>query len=249
MVDDLATELDVGYLLDQLNSLKGSIETLAIMPESTEDETELEWLLDMITHPRKSLKHFTALKHLVVPQVFLFSTESAIYVPPSKSCRPKDLPPKLETLEILYPYEDVEDWVLGFIPPNSRSNGTKVLPNFRQLTLSCLEEVGTPMSYFATFRNQVWWTLSTDYGIETYAKCAIMEAGLSLAKLWLRDQDKSGSEDEWSDEYEDDSDGDDDDEMPDLIDPTDDMQDGSDSDMPDLVDTTDNTTDLIDPMD
>jgi hypothetical protein len=61
-------------------------------------------------------------------------------------CRPKDLPPKLETLGILYPHEDVEDWVTGFVP--RKPDEEKVLSNFREGTLTCRDEVGKPASYF-----------------------------------------------------------------------------------------------------
>ena len=238
--------------MDQLNNMKCSLETLAITLETTEDESELEWLLDMISQPTKSLKHFAALKELVVPQSFLFATDSSIWLHPGKSCRPRDLPPKLETLEILYPHEDVEEWVTGFVP--SKPDGKRVLPNFRELTLTCRDEVGMPATYFATDIEKIWWTLSTDYSIETYAFCQIQESRQNLAELWLKNVDNTDSEDEWSDEDEDDSDGDGDDdaEMPDLMDPTDDMLDRSDSfaDMPELVDTNnDMAADLIDPMD
>jgi hypothetical protein len=221
----------------------------------------LEWLLDMITQPRKSLKHFTALKQLVIPHVFLFVPDSPIWAPPGKSCRPKDLPPKLETLEILYPDEDVKDWALGFIP--TKLNGKNVLPNFRELTLTCRDEIGVPAAFFITDTDKIWWTLSENYDIETYAFCQITEHRMRLAELWLEGMDDADSEDEWSDEDEDedddtdeddaDGDDDDDDEMPDLIDPTDDddIPDHMDSfeDMPDLIDTTDATAGLIDPMD
>jgi hypothetical protein len=252
--DDLTTQLDAGYLMDQLKCMKSSLETLAITLETTADDSELEMVVDMISQPRRSLKHFTAMKELVVPQAFLFAPESSMWLHPGKSCRPKDLPSKLETLEILYPQEGVEDWVTGFIP--TESNGKKVLPNFRELTLTCRDEVAMPVSYFTTDVESIWYTLATDYGIQTYAFCQIQESRQSLMELWLKNVNSPDSEDEWSDEDEDESDGDDDDdEMPDLIDPSEDMTDLTDpyEDMPDLVDLVatacDMPADLIEPMD
>jgi hypothetical protein len=139
--DDLTTQLDAGYFIDQLNTVQGTLETLEITLETTDDESELEWLLDMLTRPKKSMKSFVSLKKLVVPQVFLFTFGSAIWAQSNKICRPKDLPPMLETLEIMYPHEDIEEWVTGFIPRKSEER--KVLPRFKELMLTCRIEVGT----------------------------------------------------------------------------------------------------------
>ncbi|KAF1938251.1 hypothetical protein EJ02DRAFT_354953 [Clathrospora elynae] len=225
--DDLTTQLDAGYFMDQLNSVQSSLETLAITLETTDDESELEWLLDMAIHPKRSLRHFAALKQLVIPQAFLLATGSLIWAHRGKSCRPKNLPPMLETLELLYPEEDVEDWVTGFI--STKIDQKKLPLNFRELTLTCRDEVGTPASYFTTEVKQIWQSLSADFGIETYAFCQIKELKSNLAALYkegsLKRHESETDKNGWSDEdsYDtedgyDSEDSDEDDDMPDLID-------------------------------
>lgn len=133
------TQLDAGYFMDQLHCVKSTLETLAVTFETTEEESELEWLLDMCTQPKGSLKDFSTLKSLVLPQSFLFTIQS---VYDHSACQPKDLPLKLESLEILYPHEDVELWVYGFLDTDAKSD----LPSIKELTLTCRDEVGTYLS-------------------------------------------------------------------------------------------------------
>ena len=131
------TQLDVGYFMDQLHGVQTTLETLAITFETADDESELEWLLDMCTQPKGSLKDFASLKCLVLPQSFLFTTASAIWGV-SEACRPKDLPSTLESLEILYPHEDVEEWISGFLHTDVKSSPC----NVKEVTLTCRDEVG-----------------------------------------------------------------------------------------------------------
>jgi hypothetical protein len=209
------------------------LETLAITLETTDDESELEWLLDMVTSPKESLCHLTNLKHLVLPQVFLFNAESSTW--PSKSCQPKDLPPKLETLEILYPQEEVEEWVAGFVP--RRTDQCKTHSTFRKITLKCRDEVGTPASYFSTEVDRIWWELTTNQGIDTYTICQIQESSSNLAELWYAESllktHSEGGQDEPGGKWRDDTNSDvaDDDDEP--LDPVDLLE----------------TPDLVDPMD
>ncbi|KAF1851115.1 uncharacterized protein K460DRAFT_382619 [Cucurbitaria berberidis CBS 394.84] len=206
--DDLMTELDAGYFIDQLRSVQTTLETLAITFESTEDETELEWMLEMCARPKGSLKDFTILKRLVLPQPFLFTPESL----GPESCHPNDLPSNLKYLEILYPHPDVEFWVGGFLPPDASS--------VKELTLTCRDEVGTPAHYFAMEVDPIWWALSVEADIEAYTFCQTEGSRKNLAATYLEDE----SVDEWSEDDEDDDDEDDDDdtddEMPDAVDPT-----------------------------
>lgn len=87
--DDLLTELDTGYFIDQLCKVEGTLETLAITLEMTDDESELEWLLGMCSSPRRSFKNFESLKRLIIPEAFLFTTITPDTYPFNYSCLPK----------------------------------------------------------------------------------------------------------------------------------------------------------------
>ena len=196
--DDLNTQLEGGYFMDQLNSMKSTLETLAITLETTDDDSELEWLLDMITSPKGSLEHFDVLRHLVLPQAFLFAVESMPWE--SKSCRPKDLPPKLESLEIFYPSEEIENWVAGFVSANT--DDVKPLPALKEITLTCRDEVGAPASYFSSEVDKIWWELATDHGIDSYTYCQIQEHKSNLAELWYKESLDTAPSEEHQDEGE-----------------------------------------------
>ncbi|KAH7390511.1 hypothetical protein BKA66DRAFT_510598 [Pyrenochaeta sp. MPI-SDFR-AT-0127] len=211
---DLMTQLDAGYFMDQLSSVQDTLEDLAITSELPDDEIELEWLLEMWRQPKESLKSFVALKHLVLPQAFLFATGSEAWVDANEYCRATNLPSTLESLEILYPHEDVEFWVADFMKNNS--DDMPSISNLKEITLTCRDEVGTPSSFFTTEVAKIWWTLSADLGIETFALCQTEGSRMNLAELYHdeRLEESEGETDEdqdgWSDEDE---------EMPDLIDP------------------------------
>lgn len=87
--DDILTQLDTGYFLDQLCSVQDTLEKLTITLEMMDDESEMDWLLDMWLTPKSSLKHFSSLKHLAMPQVFLYEATAVIGVPSLDSCHPK----------------------------------------------------------------------------------------------------------------------------------------------------------------
>ncbi|KAL1793513.1 hypothetical protein ACET3X_008495 [Alternaria dauci] len=180
--DDLNTQLEGGYFMDQLNSMQNTLETLAITLETPDDDSELEWLLDMVTSPKDTLRHFNVLKHLVVPQAFLFAAGSMSLA--SKSCQPKDLPPKLEILEVFYPGEEIENWVAGFA---SEEPGEHEPPALREITLTCRDEVGAPASYFMKEVDRIWWELATNYDIDSYALCQIEKQRSNLAQLWYEE--------------------------------------------------------------
>ncbi|KAG9196108.1 hypothetical protein G6011_01229 [Alternaria panax] len=224
--DDRNTQLEGGYFIDQLNSMRNTLETLAITLETTEDDSELEWLLEMITSPKDSLDHFTVLKNLVLPQAFIFAVGSVPWE--IRSCRPRDLPPKLEMLGIFYPGEEVEDWVAGFV--SQHTDDAKSSPLLKEITLTCRDEVGAPASYFSTDVNDIWWELATYHGIDAYTFCQIQEHKSNLAKSWYeeslgaasRKQGQNGAEGERNDGTDGDR-ADDCEKMADLINVADDL--------------------------
>lgn len=195
------------------------METLEITLETSDDESELEWLLDMLVQPKTSFKHFTAMTKLALPHAFLIAAPGTW---PGTTCWPKDLPPKLEFLDILYPHAHVEDWIQGFVPGDSEEK--KAIPNIKELTLVCRDEVGTPASYFAAEVDKIWWILRAEHGIESYTFCQILESRLSLAQQWYDENGSNAESDEDEDEWSDDTDSEStDQEMPDLEDPMDDI--------------------------
>ena len=216
--DDLSTELNTGYFLEQLSSVQKTLETLSITLETTEEDGELDWLVDMCQHPTKSLKDFTALKSLIVPQPFVFNGQTASWNT-EDNCQPKNLPPKLEQLELLFPHECVEDWVQGFLAENyhdklaETSAQTSIAegPTFKKLTLTCREDVGNGIgaSYFTDTVDEIWWNLSADYGIETEVYDQQRGTRQNLASLYedqgLKEEDSDIDEDDvdegcWEDE-------------------------------------------------
>ncbi|KAH9872826.1 hypothetical protein J1614_005220 [Plenodomus biglobosus] len=228
--DDILTPLDTGYFMDQLCKVQNTLESLTITFEMTEDESEIDWLLDMCTQPKESLRNFTSLKRLIIPQVFLFVVPSPIFPDSGKSCQPKDLPEMLESLEMLYPHEDVEQWAIGFL--DIQNGDDRELPNLREIVLTCRPDVGMSSEYFTRRVERIWWTLMDYYGINTFIICEGEETRESLADLFYEhnfdDEIESGQyegeeEDEFEEDWEDENsdDDDDDDDMPDLIDPMD----------------------------
>ncbi|KAF2624056.1 hypothetical protein BU25DRAFT_305127, partial [Macroventuria anomochaeta] len=218
--DDLATELNTGYFLEQLSSVQKTLETLSITLETTEEDGELDWLVDMCQYPTKSLKDFTVLKSLIIPQPFIFNPQIPGWNT-EEYCQPKDLPPNLEQLELLFPHESVEDWVEGFVIAKDSSNSDTWpaespiiqgrLSKFKKLVLTCRDDVGNGIgaSYFTGDVNEVWWNLSTDRGIETEVHDQLRDTRENLAGLYEDDHldnedsdldDEEVDEDAWEDE-------------------------------------------------
>lgn len=206
--DDLSTELDTGYFLEQLNSVQRTLETLSITLETIEEDGELDWLVDMCQHPTKSMKDFTALKSLTIPQPFIFDGRTASWNT-QDNCQPRDLPPKLEQLELLFPHESVEEWAQGYLSENFYSKSTGVPAwqyaagkrTLKKLILTCREDVGNGIgaSYFTQEVDEIWWTLSTDYGIETEVHDQQRNTRENLAGLY-EDQDLNEEDSELDDE-------------------------------------------------
>jgi hypothetical protein len=212
--DDLTTELNAAYFLDQLCSLHETLESLSITLETTDDDGELEWLVDMCQHPSGSLRSFTALKSLVIPQPFLFTARSANWNT-ENVCHPKDLPPNLEQLELMYPREDVEEWVEGFLDNNyystlyDTSEQTSVSQGnssrFKKLTLTCRDDVGIGAAYFTEGVDMIWWTLSEDVGIEAELHDQLRDTRHNLAGLYedggLGEEGSGDEDDEHDDKH------------------------------------------------
>lgn len=216
---DLMTQLDAGYFMDQLVSVQETLESLAITFELPDDEIELEWLLDMWKQPKESLKSFTALKRLLLPQTFLFHSGPDVWINGGQCCEAKNLPSTLESLEILYPNQDIAYWVTGFVQKSSEEMPS--VPRLSQITLTCRDEVGMPSSFFTTEVEEIWWTLFADLGIETFVICQIEGSRENLAGLY-HDERLEDSEEETDEDEDDDDDewSDDDEEMPDAVEPT-----------------------------
>ena len=204
--DDLTTELNAGYFLGQLHSIQNTIETLSIIIETTEEDGELDWLVDMCQHPTKSLKEFKALKSLVIPQAFVFNAQTAGWNK-EDNCQPKNLPPKLEQLELLWPHESVEEWAEGFLDENyyGNSGGSPVQLSptegrtFTRLTLTCRDDVGIGASYFTEGVDKIWWDLSTVHGIEAEVHDQLRDTRQNLAGLY-EDEDLEEEDSEIDDE-------------------------------------------------
>lgn len=211
--DDLSTELSTGYFLEQLRGSQKTLETLLITLETTADDGELDWLVDMCQHPISSLKHFTALQSLTIPQPFIFDGDIAWDA--EGHCRPNGLPANLERLELLYPHESVEKWAQGFLSENyydQVSKSEKCI--LKKLVLTCREDVGNGIGvrFFTDRVDEVWWTLSTDYGIETEVHDQQRDVRVNLAELH-EDQGSNEDDGEVDDEDVDDEDWEDDDDV------------------------------------
>jgi hypothetical protein len=217
--DDLTTELNAGYFLSQLHTLHKTLETLSITLETADDDGELEWLVDMCQQPSRSLKCFTILRSLVLPQPFLFTARSTNWNT-EDACHPRDLPPNLERLELLYPHEDVEEWAEGFLDEYYYDNesDTAVQPEepakrndkFKKLTLTCREDVGIGATYFTEGVEKIWWDLSTDFGIESEVHDQLRDTRQNLAVLFqdeILTRAHAEDDDEFDDQDEIDEDG------------------------------------------
>jgi hypothetical protein len=219
--DDLSTELNTGYFLEQLSSVQNTLETLSITLETTEDDGELDWLVDMCQHPTKSLKHFAALKSLTIPQPFVFDGRTASWNT-EDNCQPNELPPRLEQLELLFPHESVEEWAQGFLSEKFYTASSPAPAwefvagkrSLKKLILTCREDVGNGIgvSYFTDEVDEIWWTLSTDYGIETEVHDQQRATKENLAGLYedqgLNEEDSETDEEDvdeedWQDDDED----------------------------------------------
>ncbi|PZD38946.1 MelB, Na+melibiose symporter transporter [Pyrenophora tritici-repentis] len=183
--------LDVGYFVDQIDSVKHSLESLTIMLETADDDVALEFSVDNMISPKLSMRHFTALKHLVVLQAFIcdFNNDDDWA---DNSCMPDELPQNLETLEIIYPTPLIEEWAKCL-----RSEDEEILPNLRELTLTCSEGVGMPAQVFEDETQDTTWSDLSEEGIETYVFCQTRQVRHNVKDLFSR---RHSSEDDDTDE-------------------------------------------------
>ena len=86
--EDLINEVDAGYFMDQFTIVQETLEVLAITCEIIDAESDLQELLDMCTPSKRSLKNFSALKRLAIPQAFLFGTSPDVGVHSEDLCQP-----------------------------------------------------------------------------------------------------------------------------------------------------------------
>ncbi|KAJ4991651.1 hypothetical protein SVAN01_02766 [Stagonosporopsis vannaccii] len=200
--DDLTTEFSASYFLGQLHSVEETLYTLSISLETMDDDSELDWLTDMCQHPVKTMKAFSVLKSLVIPQSFIFNAHTVSWNA-DDNCKPGDLPPNLEQLELLWPHESVEDWADGFNQHESSVTSDskllrEVLPGLKKLILTCRDDVGIGAIYFTENVSHLWWNLSESYGIETEVHDQLRGQHCSLAERYkdqASDEDDSDTED------------------------------------------------------
>lgn len=214
--DDLTTELDTGYFLSQLSGVQKSLETLSIILETPDDDEELEWLVDMCQHPTTSLRNFTALKSLVIPQTFIFTSSIATWNT-AGICQPHALPPNLENLELLYPHEAVEIWAEGFLEDHYDETSTeswsqqlalqRQTPKLKKLILVCREDIAIGANYFTEPVDRIWWQLETEIGIEAEVHDQLRNTKQNLATLDYVDN-RDTNEEESVDEDDETSEGD-----------------------------------------
>ncbi|KAF2999335.1 hypothetical protein E8E13_005437 [Curvularia kusanoi] len=213
--DDLTTELNGGYFINQLHSVREALETLLITIETTDDDEELDWLVDLFQHPNCSMGNFVNLKNLVIPQVFLFASLR------TDTGNPWVMPPNLEQLDMLWPGELVEDWFEEFVITISDAESKQprtFSSKLRRITLSCRDTVGFGPAYFVGNVRPVYWDLSTTYGIEVELHDQLNGTRDNMASMYHDEHLDDDMSDSDSDEYDDDDEdaNETDDDMPDL---------------------------------
>lgn len=208
--DDLTTELSASYFLDQLHSVKDTLTTLSVTLETTDDDGELDWLIDMCQHPVKTMKAFSALRSLVIPQSFVFNAQTGVWNT-DDNCKPRDLPPNLERLELLWPHENVQTWAEGFkrhktSATTSDGASQEPLTNFKKLILTCRDDAGIGAAYFTEDVDDLWWTLSAAHGIETEVHDQLRDETFNLAELYVyeaSDEETSDIDNEYTNDVSD----------------------------------------------
>jgi hypothetical protein len=180
-IDDEMPELNGGYFLRQLYSVRDTLEALAITIETT-DRIELEWVVDMFHQPQGSLVDFLTLKSLTIPQIFLWSP------PPPDERRRWDLPPNLEQLDLWWPTRRVETWMQGLIGYQS-GQPSKLPRQFKKLVLTCNEDVGVDAAYFTDDVSETFWDLWNKYDIETEIYDQVGNTREMLHLKYMQDDD------------------------------------------------------------
>ena len=196
--------------MDQIDSVKDSLEKLTIMLETADDDVALEWSVDNMICPKRSLGHFKALKHLAVLQAFICNFDEQDWQ--SNCCMPEDLPQTLETLEIIYPTPFLDEWARYLRSQVQMKK--EILPNLREITLTCSEAVGMPAQYLKDELIDIWAELAYA-GIEAYVFCQNRQLRQNLGEYYAKQLLGEG-DDETDGEGGSESDTDED--MPDLLD-------------------------------
>jgi hypothetical protein len=188
-IDDEMPELNGGYFLRQLYSVRDTLESLAITIETT-DRNELEWVVDMFHQPQGSLVDFSTLKSLTLPQVFLWSS-----VLPDE--RRSNLPPNLEQLDLWWPTQRVEAWMQGLI--GYQSGQSKLPRQFKKLILTCNEDVGVDAAYFTNDVSETFWDLWNKFDIETETYDQVRNTREMLHLIYMQDDDSEADDDDGDD--------------------------------------------------
>ncbi len=203
-------DMEAGYFLSQISSVQDTLETLTIDFEGL-TERRIDVLLSDI-FASSSMKNFTSLKKLEIPTAFLLEpdTETSPLVmqgDDTKTCLPRNLPPMLESLVLLYPAKHVEGWArIFFLDKNLKNN--PCLPNFKDLVLSCHDEIGDPAEMFTDMVDGIWDTLFQYFDIRCSVHCQTHMSNNDLAELY-REQREHGL---YASNFLDDSDDDEEDE-------------------------------------
>ncbi|KAF2878590.1 hypothetical protein BDV95DRAFT_557874 [Massariosphaeria phaeospora] len=217
---DMNDHFDVKHLFKQFEFLAPQLEGLVIQFRNEEAlPGAIDSLLDLLRNPMSSMKHFAALKHLDVPQRFLFHDYTDAFGDPGNFCPPNYLPRKLRSLALAHTDPDVIDWfkMEDLTGRSWYGNGPRtVFPKLETIMFPCEDE--DDLDQFTEGYDQVWAVLGA-FGITTSAE--------------LRGGGQTVNLTEYQDHDEDEEDDDDDDDL---------------SDMPDLIDA-DQDTNMVDLLD
>jgi len=148
-------EFNSCYFLQQLKSLKSSLEVLEIDLDLGDEDVMWEFILDQTTDPPPRLDDFSCLKKLKVPFVFIGQSEGC-------KCPPIALPKKLQRLELVCPSLSVMKWIRKLDAAEHH------FADFQTLIVSGREDVGAGLDIFCTKPTGLWHKLRRDFGIESF---------------------------------------------------------------------------------
>ncbi|CAI6333135.1 unnamed protein product [Periconia digitata] len=161
--DDKASTVVESFYTGDLFRCIGKISTkllrLEIDCEVDDDVVECEWFLRHCHFPIRSFERFPLLKHLKIPQQFLFPTDDEAA---DTAIEFEDLPPTLERLDILYPDSSITEWVVRYVDAD-------IPLSLHTIALQCRDEIMSPPSSF--YSQGIWAGLEKNYGIN----CLIIE--------------------------------------------------------------------------
>lgn len=179
--DDIVPQFDPGYMMEQISIIQHTLKTLRIQFDSNDYEMELDWLLDLFIEPSNSWEDFSQLKHLAIPQAFFFMIRDDEMTGYPVGVPQKALPPNLESLEVFFPYEEMEPWAYSL----TMDGKTRLrFPSLQKITLTCRNDVGAPSSHFMTATDEVWLHLSR-LGIDSYLACQASGIFQNLSELYI----------------------------------------------------------------